>query len=42
MKLWGGRFSEGLQQEAAEYNNSIAFDWRLVEADIREIGRAHV
>jgi len=35
MKLWGGRFSEGLQQEAAEYNNSIAFDWRLVEADIR-------
>lgn len=35
MKLWGGRFSEGLQSEAAEYNNSIAFDWRLAEADIR-------
>ena len=35
MKLWGGRFSEGLQSEAAEYNNSIAFDWRLAEVDIR-------
>lgn len=35
MKLWGGRFSEELQSQAAEYNNSIAFDWRLVDADIR-------
>jgi argininosuccinate lyase len=35
MKLWGGRFSEGLQSDAAEFNNSLAFDWRLVENDIR-------
>lgn len=35
MKLWGGRFSEGLQSDAAEYNNSLAFDWRLIENDIR-------
>jgi len=35
MKLWGGRFSEGLDAQAAGFNNSIAFDWQLVEADIR-------
>jgi argininosuccinate lyase len=35
MKLWGGRFSQGLQDDAAEYNNSIVFDWRLVDSDIR-------
>lgn len=35
MKLWGGRFSKGLEAAAAELNNSIAFDWRLVEVDIR-------
>jgi argininosuccinate lyase len=35
MKLWGGRFTEGLQSDAAEYNNSLAFDWRLVDHDIR-------
>ncbi|MBE0696398.1 MAG: argininosuccinate lyase [Anaerolineaceae bacterium] len=34
MKLWGGRFTEGLQSDAAEYNNSLAFDWRLVNHDI--------
>src|SRR5574338_707331 len=35
MKLWGGRFSEGTDALAAQLNNSIAFDWRLVEVDIR-------
>lgn len=34
MKLWGGRFAEGLDEIAARLNNSIGFDWRLVEADI--------
>ncbi len=34
MKLWGGRFSEGLDVLAAQINNSISFDWRLAEADI--------
>lgn len=35
MKLWGGRFSEGLDAAAAAFNNSISFDWQLVEVDIR-------
>ncbi len=35
MKLWGGRFSEGLDDLAAQINNSIAFDWRLAEVDIQ-------
>jgi argininosuccinate lyase len=35
MKLWGGRFSEGLDSLAARLNNSIDFDWRLAEVDIR-------
>lgn len=35
MKLWGGRFSQGLDGQAAELNNSIGFDWRLAEVDIR-------
>lgn len=35
MKLWGGRFSEGLDVLAAALNNSIGFDWRLAEVDIR-------
>jgi argininosuccinate lyase len=35
MKLWGGRFSEGLDKAAAQLNDSIAFDWRLAEVDIR-------
>jgi argininosuccinate lyase len=35
MKLWGGRFSEGLQSDVAEYNNSLPFDWRLADNDIR-------
>lgn len=35
MKLWGGRFSQGLDEAAALLNNSLAFDWRLAEVDIR-------
>jgi argininosuccinate lyase len=35
MKLWGGRFSENLNQLAADFNNSLAFDYRLGEADVR-------
>jgi argininosuccinate lyase len=35
MKLWGGRFSDGLNAVAAEFNNSLPFDWRLAEVDIR-------
>ncbi len=35
MKLWGGRFSENLNQLVAEFNNSLPFDWRLAEVDVR-------
>ncbi len=35
MKLWGGRFAESLDALAAQMNNSISFDWRLAEEDIR-------
>ena len=35
MTLWGGRFSENLNQLAAEFNNSLWFDWRLAEVDVR-------
>ncbi len=35
MKLWGGRFAEGLDALAARMNNSISFDWRMAEEDIR-------
>lgn len=35
MTLWGGRFSENLNQLAAEFNNSLPFDWRLAEVDVR-------
>jgi len=34
-KLWGGRFSGGLDPLAWEYNASLAFDWRLAEFDVR-------
>lgn len=34
-KLWGGRFTAGLDSYAAQLNNSIDFDWRLAEVDIR-------
>ncbi len=35
MPLWGGRFSENQNQLAAEFNNSLPFDWRLAEVDVR-------
>jgi argininosuccinate lyase len=35
MKLWGGRFSTGLDELAARFNASLPFDWRLAEVDIR-------
>lgn len=35
MTLWGGRFSENLNQLAAELNASLPFDYRLAEADVR-------
>ncbi len=35
MKLWGGRFSEGQNELAAAFNNSLPFDWRLGEVDVR-------
>lgn len=35
MKLWGGRFSEGLDALAAQLNNSIRFDWRMAAVDVR-------
>jgi len=34
-KLWGGRFTAGLDTYAARLNDSIGFDWRLAEVDIR-------
>ncbi len=38
--LWGGRFSESMEQAAAEYNVSIGFDWILYPYSI-EASRAH-
>jgi argininosuccinate lyase len=35
MKLWGGRFSENLNKLAADFNNTLAFDCRMAEADVR-------
>jgi argininosuccinate lyase len=35
MTLWGGRFSENQNQLAAEFNNSLPFDWRLAAMDVR-------
>jgi argininosuccinate lyase len=35
MKLWGGRFSAGLDEAAANLNTSLAFDWRLAAVDIQ-------
>jgi argininosuccinate lyase len=35
MKLWGGRFSQNQDQLAAEFNNSLPFDQRLGEVDVR-------
>ena len=34
-KLWGGRFSSGIDPLAWQYNASLAFDWRLAAVDVR-------
>jgi argininosuccinate lyase len=34
MTLWGGRFTENQNQLAAEFNNSLPFDWRLAAVDV--------
>ena len=34
-KLWGGRFSGGLDPIAWEFNSSLSFDWRMAEFDVR-------
>jgi argininosuccinate lyase len=35
MKLWGGRFSGGPNELAELYNQSLSFDQRLAEVDVR-------
>jgi len=35
MTLWGGRFTENQNQRAAEFNNSLPFDWCLAAVDVR-------
>jgi argininosuccinate lyase len=35
MKMWGGRFSTGMDQAAASLNASLSFDWRLAAVDIQ-------
>ncbi len=35
MKLWGGRFSSSPDELAYQYNQSLEFDQRLAEADVR-------
>jgi argininosuccinate lyase len=35
MKLWGGRFEKGPSEVFDRFSNSLAFDRRLIDADIR-------
>jgi argininosuccinate lyase len=35
MKLWGGRFEKGPSEIFERFSNSLAFDRRLIDADIR-------
>ena len=35
MQLWGGRFSGATAADMAEFNNSLPFDRRLADADVR-------
>ncbi len=35
MTLWGGRFSTATDELMRRFNDSIGFDWRMYEADIR-------
>jgi argininosuccinate lyase len=41
MALWGGRFSEGLQDSVFALSRSVHFDWRLAPYDIRS-SKAHL
>ena len=34
MKLWGGRFEQGPAELFEEFSGSLAFDRKLLEADI--------
>lgn len=34
MALWGGRFSQGMEQRVKQFNDSLRFDYRLAEQDI--------
>ncbi len=35
MKLWGGRFETGPSEIFERFSNSLHFDRRLIEADVR-------
>jgi argininosuccinate lyase len=35
MKLWGGRFESGPSELFERFSGSLAFDRRLIDADIR-------
>jgi len=35
MKLWGGRFQKGPSEVFERFSNSLAFDRRLIDADVR-------
>src|SRR5277367_389502 len=35
MKLWGGRFETGPSEIFEKFSNSLHFDRRLIEADVR-------
>ena len=35
MKLWGGRFAEGPSEIFEQFSNSLRFDRRLIDADVR-------
>ena len=35
MRLWGGRFEQGPSEVFERFSNSLSFDRRLIDADIR-------
>jgi argininosuccinate lyase len=35
MKLWGGRFETGPSEIFERFSNSLGFDKRLIDADVR-------
>ncbi|MBQ0104814.1 MAG: argininosuccinate lyase, partial [Armatimonadetes bacterium] len=34
-KLWGGRFSKGMDKLMEKFSESISYDYKLAEADIK-------